>query len=77
MNAPKNSFITTQSQIIYVGLNEELVTLFKRALEIVRRDNIVLLQHLSGIVMHMIGMVFLTSTLLKVKFRNCLINSYI
>lgn len=66
----RNSFLTTQSQIIDVGLNEELVTLFKRALEIVHRDNIGLQQHLSGIVMHMIGLVLYESNNNKIELLN-------
>jgi len=58
----KNTFLTTQSQIIDVGLNEELVSLFKRALELVNQNNIGLQQHLSGIVMHMIGLVLYESS---------------
>ena len=57
----KNSFFTTQCQIIDVGLNEELVTLFKRALEIVSQDKIGIQQHLSGIAMHMIGLILYES----------------
>ena len=60
-NLVKNSFLTTQSQIVEVGLNEELVSLFKRALELVNQDKTGLQQHLSGIVMHMIGLVLYES----------------
>jgi len=57
----KNSFLTTKSQIMDVGLNEELVTLFKRAIEIAHKDKIGLQQHLSGIVMHMLGLILYES----------------
>lgn len=58
----RNSFLTPKNQIIDVGLNEELVTLYKRALEIVHQDKTGLQQHLSGIVMHMIGLVVYESS---------------
>ncbi|MDD4991010.1 MAG: AraC family transcriptional regulator [Paludibacter sp.] len=57
----KNSFLSTRSQVINVGLNEELVTLFKRAIEVAFQDKIGAQQHLSGIVMHMIGLVLYES----------------
>lgn len=57
----KNSFLEPQSQILDVGLNEELVTLFKRALEIVEQEKTGHQQHLSGIVMHMIGLILYES----------------
>ena len=45
------------NQVLEVGLNEELVTLFSRALEIAEADKISSQQYLSGIVLHMIGMI--------------------
>lgn len=61
MELVKNSFLTMKSQILDLGLNEELVQLFKRALEIVRKDKVGYQQHLSGIVMHMIGLILYVS----------------
>lgn len=56
-NLIKHAFITRDNQILEVGLNEELVTLFARALEIAEIDKISAQQYLSGIVLHMIGMI--------------------
>ncbi|MCD8080820.1 MAG: AraC family transcriptional regulator [Bacteroides sp.] len=53
----KGSFLTKENQILEVGLNEELVNLFSRALEIAESDKISAQQYLSGIVLHMIGMI--------------------
>lgn len=66
----RNSFLTPKNQIIDVGLNEELVTLYKRALEIVHQDKTGLQQHLSGIVMHMIGLVLYESSNNKTYVQN-------
>lgn len=56
-NMFKNSFLTKDNQILEVGLNEELVALFSRAIEIAATDKISAQQYLSGIVLHMIGMI--------------------
>lgn len=56
-NLITNSFFFNENQVLNVGLNEELVNLFKRALEVAKLDRISSQQHLSGIVMHMIGLV--------------------
>ncbi|WP_291125967.1 AraC family transcriptional regulator [Flavobacterium sp. UBA6031] len=53
----KNSFLSKENQLLDVGLNEELVRLFKRAIEIVIIDKIASQQYLLGIVMHMIGLI--------------------
>lgn len=53
----KNSFLTREQQILEVGINEELVSLFIRALEVAETDKISAQQYLSGIVLHMIGMI--------------------
>ncbi len=50
-------FLFKDNQILEVGLNEELVLLFSRALEIAAEDKISSQQYLAGIVMHMIGMI--------------------
>lgn len=50
-------FFSKDNQVLEVGLNEELVTLFSRALEIAEADKISSQQYLSGIVLHMIGMI--------------------
>ena len=53
----KGGFLSKDNQVLEVGLNEELVTLFSRALEIAEADKISCQQYLSGIVLHMIGMI--------------------
>lgn len=53
----KDSFLSRDRQILEVGLNEELVSLFTRALEVAAADKISTQQYLSGIVLHMIGMI--------------------
>lgn len=56
-NLVKNGFLSEEQQVLEVGLNEELVSLFSRALEIAEADKISSQQYLSGIVLHMIGMI--------------------
>ena len=53
----KSSFLSKDNQILEVGLNEELVALFSRALEVAEADKISAQQYLSGIVLHIIGMI--------------------
>ena len=48
-----DAFLSQERQILEVGINEELVSLFSRALEVAEADK----QYLSGIVLHMIGMI--------------------
>ncbi|MBP1612708.1 MAG: AraC family transcriptional regulator [Bacteroidetes bacterium] len=60
-NLIKSSFITKENQILEVGLNEELVSLFSRALEIAEADKISAQQYLSGIVLHMVGIILSAS----------------
>ncbi len=56
-NLIKGTFLAKENQILEVGLNEELVSLYKRALEIAEADKISSQQYLSGIVLHMIGLI--------------------
>ena len=53
----RDSFLSKERQILEVGLNEELVSLFTRALEVAAADKISTQQYLSGIVLHMVGMI--------------------
>ena len=53
----KSSFLSKDNQILEVGLNEEMVALFSRALEVAEADKISAQQYLSGIVLHIIGMI--------------------
>ena len=52
-----DAFLSQERQILEVGINEELVSLFSRALEVAETDKISAQQYLSGIVLHMIGMI--------------------
>lgn len=56
-NMIQKSFLSKDNQILEVGLNEELVTLFTRAIEVAATDKISAQQYLSGIVLHMIGLI--------------------
>lgn len=56
-NLMRAGFFTPENQILEVGLNEELVSLFSQALEIAESDRISAQQHLGGIVLHMLGMI--------------------
>ena len=56
-NIMKAAFFTAENQVLEVGLNEELVSLFSRALEIAESDKISSQQYLGGIVLHMLGMI--------------------
>ncbi len=52
-----HSFLDGQSKLLEIGFCEELVSLFMRALEVARNRNAFTQQYLSGIVLHMIGLV--------------------
>lgn len=56
-NMIDNSFISRENQILEVGLQEELVNLFTRAIEVAEADKISSQQYLAGIVMHILGMI--------------------
>ena len=56
-----NSFISKENQVLEVGFNEELVNLFSRALEVAELDKISSQQYLSGIVLHILGLVLSVS----------------
>ena len=56
-NIIKSSFFPYDNQIIDVGLNEELVTLFCRAIEIAENEKNSFQQYLAGIVLHMLGLI--------------------
>lgn len=53
----ENSFLTRENQILDVGLNEELVNLYKQAIEIAEAEKKASQQYLAGIVMHIIGLI--------------------
>ncbi|MDD5053169.1 MAG: AraC family transcriptional regulator [Sulfuricurvum sp.] len=52
----ENSFLGYDSQVYNIGLNEELVKLYNRAIELAKLEQQPLELHLSGIVYHMIGL---------------------
>ena len=56
-NLIKGGFLSKENQVLEVGLNEELVSLFSRALEIAEADKISSQQYLGGIVLHIMGMI--------------------
>lgn len=60
-NLMKNGFLSKDNQVLEVGLNEELVSLFSQALEIAEADKISSQQYLAGIVLHMMGMILSVS----------------
>jgi AraC-like DNA-binding protein len=60
-NIIENSFISRENQVLDVGLNEELVSLFTKAIEVAEVDRICSQQYLSGIVQHILGLVLSVS----------------
>lgn len=60
-NLVRGGFLSKEQQILEVGLNEELVSLFGRALEVAEADKNSTQQYLSGIVLHMLGLVLSVS----------------
>ena len=51
----RENFLTKEKQVLDIGINEELVSLFRRALDIAEADRTASQQYLSGIAMHIIG----------------------
>ena len=51
----QENFLTKEKQVLDIGINEELVSLFRRALDIAEADRTASQQYLSGIAMHIIG----------------------
>lgn len=51
----RENFLAKEKQVLDIGINEELVSLFRRALEIAEADRTASQQYLSGIAMHIIG----------------------
>lgn len=60
-NMLREGFFSKENQVLEVGLNEELVTLFARALEVAESDKISAQQYLAGIVSHMLGLILSVS----------------
>ncbi len=57
----EKSFVSSQNQILDIGFNEELVNLFSRALELAEVDKAGSQLYLSGIVLHIIGLILSVS----------------
>ncbi len=57
----KYGFISPTNPIVDVGVNEELVSLFSSAIKIAKEEKKFAQQHLSGIVMHILGMILFLS----------------
>lgn len=57
----RDSFLSSEQQILEIGINEELTSLFARALEVAEADKISAQQYLSGILLHMLGLVLSVS----------------
>ncbi|MDD3077824.1 MAG: AraC family transcriptional regulator [Paludibacter sp.] len=55
-NAVSTGFLSRENQILEVGFNEELVSLFNRAIEVAEDGKIATQQYLSGIVMNIMGL---------------------
>lgn len=53
----KNGFADARNQLFEVGLNEELTSLYKRALEVAEADKTSAQQYLAGIALHIVGLV--------------------
>ncbi|MFT3751834.1 MAG: AraC family transcriptional regulator [Paludibacter sp.] len=51
-----SSLLGSNTQLYSIGLNEELVQLFKRAIELAKFSNQVFDLHLSGIIYHLLGL---------------------
>lgn len=50
-----NGFISTQNQVLNVGVNEDLVQLFSAAIKIAKEDKTATQQNLAGIVFNILG----------------------
>ena len=51
------SFLTEKQQVLDIGINEELTSLFIRALAVAEADKTAVQQYLAGIVLHMVGLI--------------------
>lgn len=55
-----NDFISKENPIINIGFNEEITSLFKRAIEIASYQRIAFQQYLAGIITHIISKIYYT-----------------
>lgn len=56
-NLVAGGFFNEEQPVINIGLNEEIVSLYSRAIHIAENDSVATQQHLAGIVMHILGLV--------------------
>lgn len=56
-NLIKNEFFSAGNQVIDIGLNEEIVSLYTKAIEVAKADKTAVQQQLAGITLHLIGLV--------------------
>lgn len=54
----ENEFIEKQHPVFFVGINDEIVTLFRQAIEIAEREDIYYQQLLAGITNHLLGLMY-------------------
>jgi AraC-like DNA-binding protein len=69
-NLVKEGFLSKDEQLINIGLNEELVSMFSRALEIAEADRMASQQHLSGLVLYMTGMILSISKNKNINYNS-------
>ena len=56
-NLNNNEFINRSNQVLEIGVNEDLVNLYSSAIQVAKEDKKSAQQYLSGIVLHIIGMI--------------------
>lgn len=69
----KHSFLEEKSKVLEIGFCEELVSLFIRALDVAHTRNAFSQQYLSGMVLHMLGLV-MSQVQLQEKTLSCDLN---
>ncbi len=52
----ENEFISTNNQVLDIGVSEELVSLYSTAIQVAKNERKTAQQYLAGIVLHIIGM---------------------
>ena len=55
-NLMENEFISTNNQVLDIGVSEELVSLYSTAIQVAKNERKTAQQYLAGIVLHIIGM---------------------
>lgn len=66
----KNEFISPNNQILDVGVNEEFVTLYSKAIQVAKNERKTDQQYLAGIVLHLLGMVISYSQNKTIELNN-------